>query len=153
MWINWLSVLYSVKTNLWVILCLYIDSAGAARSDPVARWSDSSAAGPAGSAPADHYPAAADSYNCWTEPGIKFWPVEQQIHYTNPLLLCVLNVLFPYLWPHRGSRLPCRANRWHRQLMDRPLSTSLSMQMVQFCSKVNPNFSSFLCLPCVLKTL
>lgn len=55
-----------------VVLCSCVDPAGAARSDPAAGWSDSSAPGPAGSAPADHHTAAPDGYHSWTEPGVKF---------------------------------------------------------------------------------
>lgn len=55
-----------------MFLYLSVDPAGAARSNPVARWSDSAAAGPAGSASADHHPAAPDRHDSWTEPSTKF---------------------------------------------------------------------------------
>lgn len=67
-----------------MFLCLCVDPVGAARSNPVTRRSDSAAAGPAGSASADHHPAAPDRHHSWTEPSTKKIP---HLHIAN---LCIL---------------------------------------------------------------
>lgn len=79
--VNWMFL------NLEMVLCLCVDPAGAARSDPAAERTDSPAPGSAWSAPADHHPAASDSHHRWTEPGVKLRPVELQI----PLIKLLLH--------------------------------------------------------------
>lgn len=83
-------------TAINCILCPWLDSAGAARSDPAAGWSDSPAPGPAGSAPADHHPATPGSHHRWTEPGFKFWPVESANAF-NQIIINMITECLPSL--------------------------------------------------------
>lgn len=92
----------------YVGLC--VDPAGAAWSDSAAGRSDSPAAGPAGSAPADHHPAATDCYHSWTEPGLKVTQIHMQMHLA--IIFLTTYVCFcPCLFSRRGSRSVCRVNR------------------------------------------
>lgn len=66
-------ITWSITERFWKYLFFPLaDPACAARSDPASGWSDSAAPGSAGSASADHHPAAPGSHHSRTEPGAVF---------------------------------------------------------------------------------
>lgn len=73
----------------------WADPTGAARPDPASRWSDSSAPGSAGSASADHHPAAPGGHHGRTEPGAVVSSVESPVRLLLVLTSLIVDCLFP----------------------------------------------------------